>query len=203
MSYIKDNLTDNEELVMEGTLHWMVFKLPIFYLVAGIFFWFDGLGFVVRLLGLEGVSRTFGFTSLVGRIEQATGMASFVVVGTSFFIIGLIYLFFRTIRFFTTEIALTNQRVLVKVGFIRRDAVELLLSKVEATMIKQTMLGRAFDYGTVSFIGTGGTGGTFSNINQPIEFHKQVQMQITQKDRKRHEPLIQPPGSTPKLDFEH
>lgn len=202
MTYVKDNLTGNEDLIFEGQLHWMVFKTPMLYLVGGLFFWFDGLGWVVRIFNMEGVSRTFGFTSLVQRIENATGMPSFGVVAFSFFVIGMIYLIIRTIRYFTTEIALTNQRVLVKVGFIRRDAVELLLSKIEATMIKQTALGRLFDYGTVSFIGTGGTGGTFRNICKPIEFHKKVQMQITSRDRRRHEPIVLK-STDAKLDFEH
>jgi hypothetical protein len=203
MSYVKDNLTEDEKVIIFGNLHWMVFKLPLLYLIGGMFFWVDGLGWSIKLLNLEGVSRTWGFTALVNRIEQSTGMPSFAVVGTSFFVLGLFYLVLRTMRYFTTEIALTNQRVLVKVGFIRRDAVELLLSKVEATMIKQTILGRLFNYGTISFIGTGGTGGVFRNLYKPIEFHKEVQEAITQRDKKRHEPLIQMPGQNPKLDFEH
>jgi uncharacterized membrane protein YdbT with pleckstrin-like domain len=202
MSYIEDNLTEDEELITKGEVHWMVFKLPVLYLVSGMFFWLDGLSAAVKLFGLEGFSRTWGFTNLAIKLEQSTGLPGHAVVGTSFFVIGLIYLGFRTMRYFTTEIALTNQRVLVKVGFIRRDAVELLLSKVEATMIKQTVLGRWLNYGTVSFVGTGGTGGTFRNISHPIDFHKKVQTQITNRDKRRHEPLIHT-TTDPKLDFEH
>lgn len=202
MSYVEDNLTEDEEVITRGKVHWMVFKLPVLYLLGGLFFWLDGLSFVVKITGLEGFSRTFGFTNLAMRLEQSMGMPSHAVVGTSFLVIGLIYVWVRSMRYFTTEIALTNQRVLVKVGFIRRDAVELLLSKVEATMIKQTILGRIFDYGTISFIGSGGTGGNFRNMCKPIDFHKKVQMQITSQDRKLHEPIIRTPNGT-KLNFEH
>jgi len=201
MGYIEANLTEGEEVVIEGKLHWAVFIMPSTYLLLALFFWTDGMGFLVEAFSLEGISRTWGFTNLVDRINASTGMPAHGVVGTSFLVLALIYFAIRTMRYFTTEIALTNQRVLVKVGFIRRDAVELLLSKVEATMLKQTVLGRLFNFGTVSFIGTGGTGGTFRNICKPIEFHKRVQLQITQRDRKRQQSFE---TSRPNnLDFEH
>jgi uncharacterized membrane protein YdbT with pleckstrin-like domain len=50
----------------------------------------------------------------------------------------------------TSEYAVTNKRVLVKIGLIRRDSLELLLTKIEAIGVNQSILGRLLGYGTLS-----------------------------------------------------
>ena len=45
----------------------------------------------------------------------------------------------------TSEFGLTNKRVLVKIGFIRRQSVETLLTKVEGIQVDQGILGRFLD----------------------------------------------------------
>jgi uncharacterized membrane protein YdbT with pleckstrin-like domain len=72
------------------------------------------------------------------------------------FMIGIIFFIFAIIRVMTTELALTNKRVIAKTGFIRRDTVELRLEKVEGLNINQGIIGRIFNYGTVIVSGTGG-----------------------------------------------
>ena len=75
----------------------------------------------------------------------------------------------------TSEFAVTNKRVVIKVGLIRRHTLELLLAKVESIGVEQAVLGRILGYGTIVVVGTGGTRESFTNIAQPLEFRKQVQ----------------------------
>jgi len=53
------------------------------------------------------------------------------------------------IDYSTSEFGITNKRVLVKVGLIRRKSLELLLSKVEGIQVSQGILGRLLDFGSV------------------------------------------------------
>lgn len=90
------------------------------------------------------------------------------------FMIGIIFFIFAIIRVMTTELALTNKRVIAKTGFIRRDTVELRLEKVEGLIINQGIIGRIFNYGTVIVSGTGGIRTPIPFINDPINFRRVV-----------------------------
>lgn len=68
----------------------------------------------------------------------------------------------------TTELAVTDRRVVAKVGLISRDAVEIPLGKVESVSVSQTVVGRLLGYGTVIFHGTGGNVTPFKNIADPM-----------------------------------
>ncbi len=89
--------------------------------------------------------------------------------------IGLILFLPPWMRSASSEFAVTNKRVLIKVGFISRHSLELLLRQVEGVGVDQTLLGRIFGYGTITVIGTGGTKETYAMISNPLEFRRQVQ----------------------------
>ena len=78
----------------------------------------------------------------------------------------------------TTEFAVTNKRVIAKTGWIRRRSLELLLTKVESIGVSQPIMGRVFNYGTITVVGTGGTREPFHNIVEPMGFRKRVNAQI-------------------------
>jgi len=56
--------------------------------------------------------------------------------------IGLILLLFVYLRYISTELAFTNKRVIAKVGFIRRQTIELRIDKVESIQVEQGIFGR-------------------------------------------------------------
>ena len=78
------------------------------------------------------------------------------------------------LRVWSTELALTNQRVIAKVGLIRRNTVELRIDKVESLGIHQGILGRIFNYGSIVIKGTGGTNTPIPNIKAPMQFRSIV-----------------------------
>ena len=82
------------------------------------------------------------------------------------------------LKYHTSEFAVTNKRVIVKVGLVQRDSSETLLSKVEAIQVDQTIPGRMLNFGTITITGTGGTKESFPRIAAPMEFRRQVQAQI-------------------------
>jgi uncharacterized membrane protein YdbT with pleckstrin-like domain len=76
------------------------------------------------------------------------------------------------------EFAVTTKRVIVAVGAVRRHTLELMLDKVEGIGVEQTVVGRVFNYGTVTITGSGGTRESFDHIASPLEFRRQVQTQL-------------------------
>jgi len=83
------------------------------------------------------------------------------------------------IDYLTSEFAITNKRIIIKVGFISRRTLELNLSKVESVTVDQSILGRILGYGTITVIGTGGTKEPFGDIREPLDFRKQFQQLST------------------------
>ncbi len=82
---------------------------------------------------------------------------------------------FRLIDYATSEFGVTNKRVIIKVGFLRRKTLELLLRHVEAISVDQSVMGRLLNYGSVTLTGTGGVREVFHNISKPLEFRRQIQ----------------------------
>ncbi|HEX4150764.1 MAG TPA: PH domain-containing protein [Steroidobacteraceae bacterium] len=94
-------------------------------------------------------------------------------------VIGILSFIPPWIRASSSEFAITNKRVLIKVGLVRRHSLELLLSKVEGIGVDQTVLGRILGYGTITVSGVGGTKESFRMISSPLEFRRQVQASLS------------------------
>ncbi|MBZ7990698.1 MULTISPECIES: PH domain-containing protein [unclassified Campylobacter] len=95
-----------------------------------------------------------------------------------------IFIIFLLLRMFviitTTELALTNRKVIAKFGFIRRDTIELRLEKIESIRVGQGILGRIFNFGTI-FINGAGSSAPVPFIGEPIKFKKSVDEYIENK----------------------
>jgi len=76
----------------------------------------------------------------------------------------------------TSEFAVTNRRVIIKVGLVWRKTVEMNLEKVESIGVEQTVLGRILGYGTIVVVGTGGTNEPFPRIADPMGFRRAVNL---------------------------
>lgn len=75
----------------------------------------------------------------------------------------------------TSEFAITNKRVVIKVGLISRRTLEMNLSKIESVNVNQSLLARLLGYGTIVVIGTGGTREAFHDIADPLIFRRKFQ----------------------------
>lgn len=98
--------------------------------------------------------------------------------GVLFILIAIAKTIDSFINFSTSEFGVTNQRVIAKTGFIRRNSIEVFLSKVEAIQVNQGVLGRILGYGSITVSGTGGTRDPFHNISNPLELRRKIQEQI-------------------------
>lgn len=86
--------------------------------------------------------------------------------------IGLILLIIAYIRYKSTELAITNKRVIAKSGFISRHTVELNINRVESIQVTQSILGRIFNFGTLIISGGGDPQAPITGISNPLAFRK-------------------------------
>lgn len=118
-------------------------------------------------------STVWAFLAFIFISSGSSGTGAFLVLLTIIDAIAAL------LEYKTSEFGLTNRRVLIKVGFIRRKSLETLLPKVEGIQVDQGLFGRMFNYGTIIITGTGGTQSPFEKISNPFEFRKKVQEQIS------------------------
>jgi len=94
---------------------------------------------------------------------------------------GLLFLA-RYVGYKSSEFAVTNQRLMIKVGWIRRNTLELLLNKIESVSVDQSIIGRIFDFGSITVTGTGGAKSPFQKIAKPMDFRNQVHRLLAEKE---------------------
>jgi uncharacterized membrane protein YdbT with pleckstrin-like domain len=100
------------------------------------------------------------------------------LAGLAVLLLGALMLIPPFIAYQTTELGVTNKRMIVKVGFIRRRTLELLLRQVEALSVDQTLGGRMLGYGTITLSGTGGVREIFHRVREPLELRRRIQSQV-------------------------
>jgi uncharacterized membrane protein YdbT with pleckstrin-like domain len=98
----------------------------------------------------------------------------FVLLGivTLVFVVGLVFLAIAWIRVQSTEIAITNRRVIVKTGFVKRHTVEINLEKVEALKVEQGLWGRFLNFGSIYISGAGTSVAPIHDIADPLVFRR-------------------------------
>jgi uncharacterized membrane protein YdbT with pleckstrin-like domain len=105
--------------------------------------------------------------------SAAIALAGWVGVAAAF-VVGAVLLIKHWWHRWTTEVAVTDRRVIYKTGFIKRRTVEMHMDKVESVDVDQTILGRILDYGDITIRGTGETLETLPMIDHPLEFRNHV-----------------------------
>jgi Bacterial PH domain/GYF domain 2 len=134
--YLAKILQPGERVLTIGRLHWIIYKdAVIAAALSGAFFWMAASG---RWSASEQIVQLFIVMSAFVLFFAAIGLAI-----RSWF------------EGWITEIAVTNQRVIYKTGFIRRQTVEMNMDKIESVTVTQSILGRMLNYGSIHVRGTG------------------------------------------------
>ena len=94
------------------------------------------------------------------------------VLTLPFYGVGLIFLLVAYIKYKTTELAITNKRVIAKFGFISRRTIELNINKVESVQVDQGIPGRIFNFGTLVISGAGNPQAPIPGVSDPMAFRK-------------------------------
>jgi uncharacterized membrane protein YdbT with pleckstrin-like domain len=147
MSYVQSVLQPGEHVRHTARLHW-------------IMYW-PGLAFMLAAL----------VVFVLAERQDRAHMLLIYLAGV-LAIIALIFLLREWFIQWTTEIAVTDRRVIYKTGFIRRRTNEMNMDKV--VQVDQPVLGRILDYGHVTFLGTGEGFETLRLVAAPIELRNHI-----------------------------
>lgn len=87
-------------------------------------------------------------------------------------VVGVLILAGVWIWMSTTELAITNKRVIVKFGWLRVHTFEMNVSKVESIEVEQPFLGRLANFGSVQINGTGSSHAPIHGVVDPFGFRQ-------------------------------
>ena len=153
MSYVDSQLLPNETVLYRARLHRSLYAVP---------FIFGALALATIVFAMS--QRQFWWVVLsLAVVAGATFLASWL-------------------RSTSSEFAVTDKRVIIKVGLVRRRTLETMLAKVEGVGVDQSLTGRLLGFGTIVVTGTGGTKEEFDRIADPLEFRRQIQAAISAAD---------------------
>jgi uncharacterized membrane protein YdbT with pleckstrin-like domain len=91
------------------------------------------------------------------------------------FIVGIVIFIRQTIFMYTTELAATDRRLILKLGFLERRVFDIGLDTIESVVIHQDVLGRLFNYGRLTVRGTGEQAWSTPIIAAPSEFRRDIE----------------------------
>jgi uncharacterized membrane protein YdbT with pleckstrin-like domain len=151
MTYIEENLMTNEKVLYSAQINPAIFLPSVVAFVSTIFF-------IILYLTMKDLALQI----------------SIAILAIMFFFLTIRLATQATVIMLTTEFAITNRRIIAKKGFIHRNTLEIMLSKVESVNVYQNILGRLLDFGTVTVTGTGGTKESFKAIIAPVTMRKKI-----------------------------
>jgi uncharacterized membrane protein YdbT with pleckstrin-like domain len=151
MNYVQRVLQPDERIIHAARLHWFIYLKAI----------------VLLVLALVCVVLAYG--------SNEPGIAIPLWIGAAVLgVFGLLSGITAFMRQATTELVLTDRRVIYKTGLIKRHTMEMNRSKVETVGVDQSVLGRMLNYGTLIVRGTGGSLEPIRQIDDPLTFRNHI-----------------------------
>lgn len=171
MLYVEQSLGPEEELVHIGSFHWM------YTFQAGMTIVWGMLASIMVIFASVFMYKQFGqFPEALPTFEAIQylhpGLRIFAFL---MFILGLLSFAQMMVTKATTEIAITNNRLVYKRGLVARHVGEISIDRIEGVNVLQSILGRIFNYGRVAIRGMGVGEVVLPPIEDPIEFRKSIE----------------------------
>jgi uncharacterized membrane protein YdbT with pleckstrin-like domain len=154
MKYVERVIQPGETVQYLSTIHWIVYVPGFLFLIVGA-------------IGLALMAKS-------GADPLALSLTLPLVLTGAACIAGLLSFFHAWFKRWTTELAVTDRRIIYKRGFIRRHTIEMNMDKVESVDVDQSFGCRILNYGTIIVHGTGGGLDPLRRIDSPIEFRNGV-----------------------------
>ena len=157
MSYVEKALMPGEQILYSATLHWIIF---------------------LKGLMLTGAGGVLGFFSyplldfLFGRSLAEEFYRALTVIACLLVLSGTMLLLGAFIRQTSTELAVTDRRLIAKYGFVARITYEIMLSRITGANFDQTVLGRFLGFGTIWVHGAGGEVSPIGGVANPQLFYR-------------------------------
>lgn len=171
MLYVEQSLGPDEQLVHIGKFHWMYTVQSFMAIVWGIVI------SVMVVIGSVVVYRQMGwFPKDLPLLEGVQYLHPGLRIGAFIaFVFGLLSFAQMMVIKATTEIAITNTRLVYKRGLVARHVGEMSIDRIEGVNVLQTILGRLFNYGRLAIRGMGIGEVVLPPIEDPIAFRQAIE----------------------------
>lgn len=153
MSYYEKVIRPGENIELIGSLHWLVHGGSLSLAISAITAFMIGVGF-----------------SFYGSSSSSV----WILIAAILSLIAVVKFFLELIRIKTTEIVVTDRRVIYKTGLFGRSTVEMNISKIETVDVHQSISGRIFGFGTVLIRGTGAGFEPLRRIRDPLALRSAI-----------------------------
>lgn len=173
MLYVQQSLGPDEELIHVGKFHWMYTVsafMSIFWGLVSAIVIMVGAYLVYTQLKIGNLPPGTSFFESIQHIHPGIRAASFL-----FFILGLVKFAQMMVVKVTTEIAITNTRLIYKRGLIARQVGEISIDRIEGVNVLQSVFGRIFNFGRVMVRGMGVGEVILPPIEDPISFRRGIE----------------------------
>jgi uncharacterized membrane protein YdbT with pleckstrin-like domain len=151
MAYYTKVLQQDERVLVVGRLHWSIYARAMLVLALAIAlavgaFW----------------------------VPDPDGQRVAWIVAAGLGVVGLLAFLAASIRRRSTEIVVTDRRVIFKRGILSRHTVEMNISKIETVDVEQGLGARLLGYGTVLIRGTGSGIEPLRRVGHPLAIRNAI-----------------------------
>lgn len=158
MPSVEESFIDGEREIGRARQHWQVLLGPAFLMALGLA---AATFLAVRASHFDGARGRVG--ALAAAFFGGAGVLPFALQWA-----------YRQ----TTEYVLTNRRLIVARGLLSRTTIEVLLPRITAVDVQQSLVGRVGGFGTLVVEGFAGAQDVLVNIEDPHGFRKLVELQL-------------------------
>jgi len=152
-------LLPDEYVVHIARLHWVVYVNSLAILVFGVLLLHYG----------KLPAEMYLDSQIAAYVDTPIKIISLFCIA-----VGTLYVFFISMRYVSTEIVVTSQRVIYKRGLIAPVIAEAVITKISSVDIDQSVAGRLLDYGTVTVRSSGQDIKPVEDISDPFSFYYHV-----------------------------
>jgi uncharacterized membrane protein YdbT with pleckstrin-like domain len=150
VSYVRRVLEPGETILYATTVHWLIYGPAILLLALAV-----------------------GCAVVAGSVADQ-GRFILLIAAALFLVLALVSWLPAALRRASTELVVTDRRVIYKSGLFSRHTIEMNRTKVESVDVDQSVLGRLLSYGTVTVHGTGGTLEPIRSVASPLTFRSHI-----------------------------
>lgn len=108
-------------------------------------------------------------------VALVTYLNEMPVLSTLFMVLGVLAGIYAGVMYSAAEYAVTNRRVLARVGFKNKVPWAVPFGDIEEVRVDQGGLGGLLNYGTVHVKDRTGTTRSLANLSRPHEFRKRIE----------------------------
>lgn len=158
--YVQDILLPDEKILHYAKVHYILYAPGALLMALAILF----IYFVPDIMVAVGVDQD--------TLRSVIKITKFICV--SLFMGGIALLLKAWLRIYSTEVVVTNMRVLVKIGVSTATTAEIDRNRVSSVIISKPLLGRIFNYGWVNIMGYSGNITGLPVLSDPHEIQKHI-----------------------------